>query len=199
MKNQNKGFIVPLLVAIIAVLIIGGGMYIYKNKKIETPITSTKTDTEYTPTQTQTVPPSLLDKNSKSYINTSKTFSIEYPAQFQVQHQAANEIHLTNSSDCLEKAKTQLPGEFSSGCLYASARSQNNKITVDGQGVVKQQMSIAGISGEKTVSDNEYFSVMGQVEKNGQWYIIIVNSNTIDKVAAINLFDQLVSDFRFTN
>ncbi|MEI6191409.1 MAG: hypothetical protein WCP24_03545 [bacterium] len=35
MKNQKKGFIVPLLIGIIAVLLIGGGVYIYSTKKVK--------------------------------------------------------------------------------------------------------------------------------------------------------------------
>ncbi|GEM_PF-2349031 len=37
MKNSQKGFVVPLLVAIIALLVIGGGVYLYENKKAEVP------------------------------------------------------------------------------------------------------------------------------------------------------------------
>ena len=43
MKNSQKGFIVPVLVAIIALLVIGGGVYIYKTKKTETPLSNTET------------------------------------------------------------------------------------------------------------------------------------------------------------
>ena len=35
MKINQKGFIVPVLVAIIAILLIGGGLYVYKNQKVE--------------------------------------------------------------------------------------------------------------------------------------------------------------------
>ncbi len=38
MKNQNKGFIVPVILGIIALLAIGSGVYFYKNKKIEPPV-----------------------------------------------------------------------------------------------------------------------------------------------------------------
>ena len=38
MKNLQKGFIVPLLLVIIAVLVVGGGVYIYENKKTEAPV-----------------------------------------------------------------------------------------------------------------------------------------------------------------
>lgn len=47
MKNQ-KGFIVPLLVAIIAVLVIGGGIYISSIKKSEAPVFPTSTDVQTT-------------------------------------------------------------------------------------------------------------------------------------------------------
>jgi len=43
MKNLQKGFVVPLLIAIIALLVIGGGVYIYENKKAEVPAYSTGT------------------------------------------------------------------------------------------------------------------------------------------------------------
>lgn len=40
MKNNltQKGFIVPVLLGVIAILIIGGGVYIYKNKKVDAPV-----------------------------------------------------------------------------------------------------------------------------------------------------------------
>ncbi len=34
MKNNQKGFIVPLLIAIIAILLLGGGYYVYNQKKV---------------------------------------------------------------------------------------------------------------------------------------------------------------------
>lgn len=38
MKKQNKGFIIPVLIGIIALLAIGGGVYLYENKKAEPPV-----------------------------------------------------------------------------------------------------------------------------------------------------------------
>lgn len=37
MRNSQKGFMVPLLIAIIALLVIGGGVYVYNKEKVETP------------------------------------------------------------------------------------------------------------------------------------------------------------------
>ncbi len=39
MKNKQKGFIVPFLIALIAVLLVGGGTYVYLNKKTVEPVT----------------------------------------------------------------------------------------------------------------------------------------------------------------
>ncbi|MGB8815695.1 MAG: hypothetical protein WCC74_00430 [Minisyncoccia bacterium] len=64
MKNlKQKGFIVPVLLVVIALLVIGGGVYIYKNKKVEVPAV-VDNGTQQTNTQTQPV-------NTKT--NTSKT------------------------------------------------------------------------------------------------------------------------------
>ena len=32
MKNKQKGFIIPLIVVIVALLVVGGGIYIYIDK-----------------------------------------------------------------------------------------------------------------------------------------------------------------------
>lgn len=58
MKNSQKGFIVPALLVIIALLVIGGGVYVYKNKKTETPVVDTKThqSNQNQQTNTQTSP-----------------------------------------------------------------------------------------------------------------------------------------------
>jgi hypothetical protein len=45
-NNLQKGFMVPVLIGIIAVLVIGGGVYIYKNKKVEVPVMIGENNTE---------------------------------------------------------------------------------------------------------------------------------------------------------
>ena len=35
--NSQKGFVIPLIIAIVAILAIGGGVYVYENKKVEAP------------------------------------------------------------------------------------------------------------------------------------------------------------------
>lgn len=69
MKNSQKGFIVPLLIAIIAVLVIGGGIYIYNNKKAEAPVLPIDINTDIQTTnqtqqQTNTQNPPANNKSS---------------------------------------------------------------------------------------------------------------------------------------
>lgn len=74
MKNLQKGFIVPVLLVIIALLVVGGGVYVYKNKKTEAPVvvdTETKpsnqnqqqTNTQTTPVNTQNISLVLMSPN----------------------------------------------------------------------------------------------------------------------------------------
>ena len=53
MKNTQKGFIVPLLIVIIAVLVIGGGVYVYT--KNSNPIQSALNDEATSTNQTTDV------------------------------------------------------------------------------------------------------------------------------------------------
>jgi len=115
MKNQNnKGFIVPVLLGVIALLIIGGGVYVYENKKVEppTPINNEvqpvnqvqQTDTQNSPvnqnttlnqpTQSNTVPSSntvstkITVNGMKQYTDSNFGFSFWYPSTWTVQETA---------------------------------------------------------------------------------------------------------------
>lgn len=62
MKNSQKGFVVPLLI-IIAVLVIGGGVYIYyKNKTVSVNESSSSIMQTVTPTTSNNPLPSLVNK-----------------------------------------------------------------------------------------------------------------------------------------
>ena len=72
MKNLQKGFVVPLLLGIIALLVIGGGVYIYQNKKAEVPSTNTNTE----------VNSENVTSNWKTYTNTKYGFEFQYPPTY---------------------------------------------------------------------------------------------------------------------
>jgi hypothetical protein len=77
MKNLQKGFIVPVLLAIIALLVVGGGVYIYVSKKTETPVnteTSPATNQQNTSNNTpaNTPPSGQTDNNGVSLAQPTK-------------------------------------------------------------------------------------------------------------------------------
>lgn len=55
MKNSQKGFVMSLLVAIIAVLVIGGGVYIYQNNKVKVSAGTDNTTPELNQIQQQNI------------------------------------------------------------------------------------------------------------------------------------------------
>lgn len=82
MKNLQKGFIVPLLLVIIATLVVGGGVYIYKNKKTEAPVvidTETKSSTQ-NQQQTDTKTPDQIPTPSPSPWPNPTTPSTQTPS-----------------------------------------------------------------------------------------------------------------------
>ena len=75
MKNSQKGFIVPLLLVIIAVLVVGGGVYVYENKKAEVPAV-VDTGTQQTNTQT---PPVINTPTNTPPSQTGTSFKVLSP------------------------------------------------------------------------------------------------------------------------
>lgn len=82
MKNSQKGFIVPALLVIIALLVIGGGVYVYENKKTKAPTT---VDTINQRANTQT-PPVTIQNNGNTLKNKAQA------DLFQVYIKESNEL-----------------------------------------------------------------------------------------------------------
>ena len=88
MKNSQEGFVVPLLITIIALLIIGGGVYTYKSNNIATVSTNS---TEVQKSNQVQIPDQQKIQNSqstsqpgptsawKTYSNTKYGFEVQYP------------------------------------------------------------------------------------------------------------------------
>ena len=78
MKNLQKGFIVPVLLVIIALLVIGGGVYVYKNKKVEVPAVvdngAQQTNTQTPPVSAQQNTVTNPSNNQSVFVGTKKTF-----------------------------------------------------------------------------------------------------------------------------
>ena len=78
MKTSQKGFISPLLLALIAVLVIGGGAYVYVEKK------------QGNRPMAQTSNSQMADW--KTYANSLYGFSFRYPSNFVMDNQNTNKI-----------------------------------------------------------------------------------------------------------
>src|SRR3990167_8783511 len=97
MKNNNKGFILPLLLGIIALLVVGVGVYVYKNKKVEVPIVpetgaqqsdqvqQTNTQTPAVNTQTNNSNSQSDTSNWKTYKNIKYNFEFKYPSDWDLE------------------------------------------------------------------------------------------------------------------
>jgi hypothetical protein len=92
MKN-NKGFIVPLLIAIIAVLVVGGGVYF--NYITETP--TIINDIERPETNTS---------NLKTYTNTKDGYSFQYPEK----------LSLSTSGEVINLSHSIFFDNYAGGC-----------------------------------------------------------------------------------
>lgn len=112
MKNPHKGFVVPLLIGIIALLVIGGGIYIYKIKNVEIstdsvqtlPSPSTPISTPDTTTPNTTIIPieSLIRVISP---NGGETFNVNIsddnaviPITFSLKNIQGLSVHLIDST-----------------------------------------------------------------------------------------------------
>lgn len=87
MKNTHKGFILPLLVALIALLAIGGGIYYSQKSKApgqekKQENTQTTTTTTNTPASTQYTATNGQTAGWNTYTNSQLGFSLAYPSQW---------------------------------------------------------------------------------------------------------------------
>ncbi len=88
MKNTQKGFIVPLLLVLVAVLLVGGGVYVYTQKKQPSQsVTENVVLPQPTPTA-QTSNPQTA--NWKTYTNTKEGVSFQYPSEWLLKYVEQN-------------------------------------------------------------------------------------------------------------
>jgi len=78
MKNSQRGFIVPLI-TIIALLLIGGGAYVYMNKYQQKQNVSTTEANSVSTTTTQNSSITNATVNWKTYTNNKYGYQIQYP------------------------------------------------------------------------------------------------------------------------
>lgn len=215
MKNSQKGFVMPVILAIVALLVIGGGIYIYK--KVEAPIV-VETETQQT-TQTQSngqggsqinIPSGSVVVNTKNtlYKHESCGFEISFPSNFvswdrplnPYPKQCPNSTPYEQQVDALSlKSKSNCnidgSGKSPSGCNFFEIAVANNKIT----GPKVENITVANVSAEKLVIlDGGVGQILIQFEKNKVWYRYTHTFSPTDVKEAEKLTSSIISTFKFT-
>ena len=209
MKNSQKGFIVPVLLVIIALLVVGGGVYVYKNKKVEVPAVvdtgtqPTNTNTQTPPVNTQTKTPTPTPKDEtlswKIYQNDFFKYEFQYPSGFAIVKQDNYLISIVNTSSCINKVDLKI---IPSGCWKIYSEVVDSVGSISGMNVKKYEINIQGVKGLRTELVSQYdagfANIIVEVNKDNKWYVLRVNFNLSDEKSVRLLFDKILSTFKFT-
>lgn len=205
-NNQKKGFIVPVLLAIIALLVIGGGVYVYQNKKAEAPTVvdtgieqsdqiQQQTNTKPSPVNTQTNNSLSQSDTSdwKTYTNSEYGFELKYPNdwKFSTYFLNADGFFFTENKAKDPLSLVILPrGEFDHG--------------YEGQPVISN-VQISGKQAKKSKWNNSVTYQFVDDTTPSTWIkcgLDLKNCNRIETLTPnqlrSELIDQILSTFKFT-
>jgi hypothetical protein len=188
MKNLQKGFVVPFIVAVVALLVVGGGYYFY-SQKTKAPAQNNLSDIS----------------DWKTCTNSQYGFQIKYPNSFigSVSEKAkAGGILFYGENPNKLKLEGYFYNQFNPETLNASSDSTFKK----------SEISVAGIKSYKTESisckmgcgsSNNIFIPY----KNGAIVVGISRGDGTEKTSELikitdqenKLLDQIISTFKFTD
>jgi hypothetical protein len=220
MKNNskfNRGFIVPLIVAIVAVLIAGGAYMIWRNNNVSTVTNdSANVSTTNTTNSGQSVETAnnvsistpTPNNNWETYISTSTDFSIQYPQGWMVtEYQSpALGFQVTFSSPSSTPTETNLFGVKVYGADTKSVATLLNEYTtlidkyikIAGGKLQNSNLKISGVTATQLDIDN---SVPLQASSiffgKGNYTYKIFETGPL--YYRSSLFDQYYNSFKFTN
>lgn len=201
--NKQKGFIVSVLIAIVAVFIIGCGAYIYTNKKVEAPVVVPSLPVAIT---NQTSTSTDVTKDWKTYSNYG--FQIQYPS---ANNQLINDMDITGGrnitfagghGDLMVEIVTQA---WYDGVLKAPANCNDfdsnvitSHATINGVDFIKGDVS-SQFSGMNSASSVTEYCIL----QNGTAYKIIPRI-TYGHGAYVNVnndseLNKMLATFKFTN
>jgi hypothetical protein len=163
MKNSQKGFIIPLVIVIVALLAVGGGTYIYTKDKdaAQTSVSTTATTNIQTSTDNSTT-----NTDWKLYSNAQLAISFKYPATDTLFDDSKGNINLRskNGSDSyfLVMVSQKSIDETQKGLPIFTVSS--NKINST------ENISVNGVTWRKLlVANNQVFLL---ATKNNRTYVI---------------------------
>jgi len=138
MKITQRGFIVPLLILIIAVLLIGSGAYVYTQSATETKSSEVATTT----VQSKAVTPSVVQKSElKTYTSTQYGFSFSYPSDEKVLLIGSTTGFANNTGQTVISIRVGAYNDNDNSCVDGVDSRCSNIATAGGNIVVQYQLS----------------------------------------------------------
>ncbi|MFA6295679.1 MAG: hypothetical protein WC666_04700 [Candidatus Paceibacterota bacterium] len=195
MKNSQKGFVAPLLIVIIALLFVGGGMYIYKNNKAKVPVIADNTGIQQSD--------QVLQKTIKPEINTysDASVSFEYPSSLLVKPQGEtvtlnHSIAYKHSDPCDFKGDAPPLERLSDFSVSIKVVNKN----------LKELVQSSSYPGWDYVSKNPFksgslngYKIMSGVEGCGEYIYYLTISPTKTLVinrAIVTEFEPIIAEYQ---
>jgi len=196
MKNKQRGFIVPILIALIALMAVGGGVYVYNQNKIEMPVDMTN-QVQNTNTQNN----SIATSDWKIYLNNEGFYEFSYPkyATTSFAGSVISEIAVFLTKDRYASFTVTTSPNDSGLCKsnpydYGLSNITNRKVVennIEEDGNRYRHLSMT----EKDSQEERYYII-----KNNFCYMIVermIYSDKIDSQVKSDL-SQIFTTFKFT-
>jgi hypothetical protein len=175
-----------IVTVIITAVIVGGGIYYWQNSAIE------KLKNEQQVLQ-------LAGERQGMYINDKYGYEFKYPNIFITWEMPDSKLVWASNLECSKDESFSF--KTKKGCQYVNVDVLDRKILMEGEGIIKETKILGGIEGEKIInlSDTNVYSgsMLVQVEKNGQWYVLHIVFNPADRQIAEDILNQISETFRF--
>ena len=172
MNNKQKGFVLPIIITIVALLVLGGGAYIYINKK---PLDNQAINI---PDVVNNIPISTTTKTSdwKVYTNTQYGFEVKYPSGWKI----------TDKSMTDSTTNTKYPSVNIESPLRYDLPGYKNIATSYRILIYRPEAEIISIAD------------FGSNEKPAQsWWNTNVNKTTKEATGEYKVGQQIISSFKF--
>lgn len=198
MKNLQRGYVIPLIIAVIAVLAIGGGIYYSKNR------TESSTTNNISGSNPDIQIQSALNETSEwqTYTSTRFGFSFKYPPNWYVNDNlGVNSLSVGNysyppSNDRTPEDFIGIQFQYHTKTASESLRDIASRPSELGGFVPKvESVTIAGFNAIKSneIGDGVYYLPKSQTE-----YMIVLGPLRGLNKSAGKIIDRILSTFKFT-
>ncbi|MFZ2804553.1 MAG: hypothetical protein WA001_05005 [Patescibacteria group bacterium] len=173
MEVNQKGIIV-VLVAIIAVLLVGVGIFLFENKTVEIPSSQVQQTTSQPPVVAQQNLGNGPSSGMATYTNSQYGFSLDYPVETQVVTSTGNQIDISVDTPeggrivVFNPVATQgsltIEAEPSANCMDTTSGAEPTHTTINGFDFTVYDLDRVLSPGFTAVTAREYCIIRGATE-----------------------------------